>query len=194
LNSINYITIIKFQVETLFRYWPVKWDGQFPFKKEQTVSHRLNTYWYLYIQAQPFAQIYYAFVMVDGIHNPATQLADNNAVGLYLSNMQLMMSAQKEDGSANPDQLFWIKSSPPTQNTVHEIGKSWSSTDSFSMSMNLGFEGKLFKGGLNFNYSHTFTASYSESREITDWSVVEATNPVSSTGYWNYYQSWPMDM
>lgn len=170
------------------------WDEPFPFKKTQVISHRLNTYWYLYIQAPPFAQLYYAFVMVDAIHNPQTQLANDDAVGLYLSNLDIRISANRENDETDPENLFWIKSSPPTQNTKHEIGKSWSSTDSFSLSMNLGFKGELFSGGLSFNYTHTFTASYSETREITDWSVVEATDPVSSVGVWSYYQSWPVDM
>jgi hypothetical protein len=60
--------------------------------------------------------------------------------------------------------------------------------------MNLGFKGELVYGDLSFNYTHTFTASYSESREITDWSVIETTDPVASTGRWHYFQQWPVDM
>ena len=181
-------------IETTFRLWEVQWGRPFPFEKKQTVSHRMNTYWYLYLQAPPFKELYYAFVLVDGLHNPNTQLSNRDAVGLYMSNLNINIHAERADGKRDNDNLIWIKSSPKTQNTQHTIGRSWESTDSYSFDMNLGFTGKVLSGGLKFNYTHTFTASYSESRDITDWSVVENTNPVAGTGQWKYYQSWPIDM
>ena len=60
--------------------------------------------------------------------------------------------------------------------------------------VNLGFKGKAVYGDVKFNYTHTFTASYTETRDITDWSIIENTNPVQSTGVWRYYQQWPVDM
>jgi len=181
-------------IETTFRFWEMSWKDPFPFRQVQTISHRLNTYWYLYLQAPPFKELYYAFVLVDGLHNPNTQLATPDAVGLYLSNLDINIHAERADREADHENVFWIRSSPKTQNTQHTIGRSWSSTDAYSMSMNLGFTGKVVSGSMNFNYTHTFTASYSESRDITDWSVVENTNPVSGTGQWRYYQQWPVDM
>lgn len=130
------------------------------------------------MQAPPFQQLYYAFVLVDGLHNPNTQMVHPDGVGIYMSNVEIGVHAEREDGVQDPDNVFWLKSSPPTQNTKHEVGRSWSSTDSFQMSMNLGFKGEQVEGGLNFNYTKSFTASYSESREITDWSVIENTDPV----------------
>jgi hypothetical protein len=181
-------------IETTYRTWTTEWGKPFPFEQVQEISHRLNTYWYLYLQAKPFSQLYYAFVLVDAIHNPRAQLDRDDAVGFYFSNLKLQIVAQDSTGKSNPNSIFWVKSSPSTQNTKHEVGRSYSSTDSYSFSMNLGFEGKNVKGGMNFNYTKSFTASYSESREITDWSVVEDTDPASSTGQWHYFQQWPVDM
>ncbi|KAI3646577.1 hypothetical protein MP228_009505 [Amoeboaphelidium protococcarum] len=181
-------------IETTYKSWVVSWSDPFPFKDDQVITHRLNTYWYLYMQAPPFQQLYYAFVLVDGLHNPNTQMVHPDGVGIYMSNVEIGVHAEREDGVQDPDNVFWLKSSPPTQNTKHEVGRSWSSTDSFQMSMNLGFKGEQVEGGLNFNYTKSFTASYSESREITDWSVIENTDPVQSRGLWRYSQSWPVDM
>lgn len=181
-------------LETTYRFWMVKWGSPYPFEQDQKVSHRFNTYWYMYLQAPPFSQIYYAFMLVDGIHNPNNQKADMHAVGIYLSSLQMSLHAEREDGTTDPSNLFWIKSNPPTQNTQHTVGRSWESTDSYSLSMNLGFKGEVVHGDITFNYSHTFTASYKESRDITDWSVLENTDPIDSTGSWNYYQQWPVEM
>lgn len=147
------------------------------------------------MQAPPYQQLYYTFLLVDALHNPNTQTATPEAVGFYLTNLEIDMHAERADGTGvDPANVYWIKSSPPTQNTQHTVGHSWSSTDSYSLSMNVGYDGQNFKGDLSFNYTHTFTASYEEKRDITDWSVVENTDPVVSTGRWRYYQSWPVDM
>ena len=181
-------------IESQYRYWAMRWGAPFPFDKEQVISHRLNSYWYLYLQAPPYQQMYYAFMLVDGLHNPNTQLSIPEAVGGYLSNLEIKMQAARENGEPDSDNIFWIKSNPPTQNTQHTIGQKWESTDSFSLGMNLGFKGEEVSGGINFNYTKTFTASYSEKRDITDWGVVENTNPVVGRGDWRYSQSWPVDM
>lgn len=180
-------------VETTYRSWVTSWGNPFPFGEDQVVSHRMNTYWYIYLQAPPFQQVYYTFLLVDGLHNPNTQTHQSAAVGFFLSGLELNIHAERTDGEADPENIFWIKSSPPTQNTQHTVGKSWESKDTYSTSINLGFKGKEVHGDFNFNYTHTFTTSYSESRDITDWSVVENTDPVHSKGKWLYYQQWPVD-
>ena len=108
------------------------WRDPFPFET-QLISHRFNTYWYLYLQAPPHAQMYYAFLLVDSMHNPGTQLTRPEAVGFYLGSLDLRLHAETESARVDPDNLFWIKSSPSTQNTQHHEGRSWSSTDSYSV-------------------------------------------------------------
>lgn len=49
-------------------------------------------------------------------------------------------------------------------------------------------------GGIKFKHYKSFSASFSERRELTDWSVVENTDPGSSLGRWKYHQQWPVDM
>lgn len=77
----------------------------------------------------------------------------------------------------------------------HTVEDSWSSSDEYHLGLNLGFDAVAgLKFGMHFNYTHTFTASYSEKRDITDWSVVEQTDAVSGDAKWSYYQQWPVDM
>jgi hypothetical protein len=132
--------------------------------------------------------------LVDGLHNSNTQLVSQEAVGMYLTNLDIRIQGVRENGKSDPDHIYWIRSSPETQSTEHTIGRSWQSNDHYALSMNLGYNGKDWSGGMKFDASHTFTASYTENRDITDWSVVENTNPVSSTGQWRYHQKWPVDM
>jgi hypothetical protein len=42
------------------------------------------------------------------MHNPKTQLASSEAMGLYLSNLELEVSASREDGQGDPENLFWV--------------------------------------------------------------------------------------
>lgn len=162
------------------------------------------------MQAPPFAQQYYVAVLVDGIHNPETKVVQDDAVGLYLSRVSIQLQALNGDGNPDPENIYWIKSSPATQNTKHEEGRQEKSTDEYEFAMNLGcvidtfdlsnttlnfsYDGEVVKGDVHFKYTHTFEASYHETREITDWSVVQNTNPLRSTGEWLYHQTWPVDM
>jgi hypothetical protein len=92
----------------------VTWQSPFPFSAHQVVSHRLNFYWYIYVQAPPFSQLYYIFLLVDAIHNPQTQLVNPDAVGFYLSNLELYLHAELPDGRVDNDNVFWVSLWPAT--------------------------------------------------------------------------------
>jgi hypothetical protein len=97
------------------------------------------------------------------------------------------------DGDRNA--VFWLKSRPPTESSRHEVSNGWSVVDEYKLNVNLGYDATVGpKGDINFNYTHRFTAEYSEKRDITDWSVIEKTDPETSEGNWQFYQQWPTDM
>lgn len=111
----------------------------------------------------------------------------SKTVGMYLSGFDLKMRAIANTN--DHDSLFWVKSMPQTENSNHEIGRSWSVVDEIKMNINLGFNAKVgAEGDVYFEYSNTFTVVYHEKSDISDWTVFEMTNPLTSEGHWKFFQ------
>lgn len=60
-------------IETTFMQSTSEAYNNLPFQPQKMI-HRLNIYWYIYLQAPPHTQLYYVFAMVDGMHKANIQL------------------------------------------------------------------------------------------------------------------------
>jgi len=166
-------------------------DG-FPFPFQQFLS-RIDVTWYLYLQAPPSQLAYLVYALIDGQHTMNTPIDRPSALGYFMSNLELSIRAQPKTGG-DENRFYWIYSNPPTQNNVHHEGQSSSISDQYSASFNLGFNAQDVTGDMSFGYTQTFTTTYTVTTDVTDWSVVETSDPVASSGSWKYFQSWPVDM
>jgi len=167
-------------------------DGGFPFPPQQFGS-RIDVTWYLYVQAPPSQLAYLVYALINGQHSMNTPIDRPSALGYYMSNLELSIQAKPTTG-VDGNKFYWVYSKPPTQNNNHQEGQTSTISDQYSASFNLGFSGENVNGGFSFSNTQTFTTSYTVTTDITDWSVAETSDPVTSSGSWKYYQSWPVDM
>lgn len=107
------------------------------------------------------------------------QANNDNAIGFCLYRM---------DSSVTPSSgASWVASSPQTVNNVMQVTNSTS--DEFSQTITIGVGPDGPGGGASASESVTLT--HSISMDVTDWAVVETSDPGTNQCSWKRYQNVP---
>eukprot|EP01132_Coremiostelium_polycephalum_P007820 gene7820-9628_t len=158
--------------------------------QEQVASQRITNHIYLYKDTVNNKIVF--VLQQTGYSFPGSPLAvekPNLAIGYFqvyfgLNNVPTYNGQQFTD-----DHFNLLMTSPQTVDQEHQVTNTASTKTSFSVNFEITPDG----GGGGASYSKTWSTSYTDVEDISDWGVVEMTNPAPQTSGWVYHQQFPYD-
>jgi len=153
----------------------------------QIFSHRLDNNYYNYRENGFGEDGYYTVLMQDGIVSPGTLIVNDpsQAIGFFQYFFTVNNQPLPNGNTPNPSTYYWAQSSPSTVDQI--ISTTDSVTESVSLEIDMTVDGPSSK------ISVSWTASTSTTSEISQWGIVEDTNPINSSTAWSFHQQTPYD-
>eukprot|EP01133_Synstelium_polycarpum_P017194 gene17194-20489_t len=166
-------------------------EGKIATGVQQVFSFRIINQFYKY---KDNVQNEIVTVMIQKIYSsPATEAINDpkNCIGFFQTHLSVMNHLVLANGATVPNNgLFNLESSSPaTVDQTHTL----TSTSTTKTEISVGFTFGSADGSVSGNIDHTWTKSTQDVEQISDWGIVEITDPVTQSPGWVFHQQFPWD-